>query len=244
GATGRQAEAERDPGLPLTQIANSDRKLARGARLDLRAVDVHDAAAKARAVAARAGGYTGSEVAGAESATLSVTVPSEKLDAVLGELAELGEVTSRELHVDDVTERIVDVDSRVASQRASVARVRTLLSEAESISEIVAVEGELTARESELESLLARRQALEGMVAMSTVQLSVAKADPAADDDRGGFIGGVRDGWSAFLAVGGAALTALGAALPFLVAVGVPAALVIWFWRRRGRAATPAAPAA
>ncbi|MGH3521033.1 MAG: DUF4349 domain-containing protein [Haloechinothrix sp.] len=227
------------PAGPLTQLATTDRKLARSASLTLRADDVAGASAKARAIAARAGGYTGSEVADEDSATLSVSVPSDRLDAVLEQLAGIGEVTKRETQVADVTEQIVDVDSRVASQRASVARVRALLDKAESISEIVAVEAELTVRESELESLRARQEALQGMVAMSTVQLSITQGDAVdPDDDRGGFLGGLIGGWHAFLTMSGVVLTGIGAALPFLIAFGIPAAALVWWLRRRGRGAT------
>lgn len=248
--TDGSGKAERPP-ASLTQLANSDRKLARSANLSLRTDDVPGSAAKVRAIAQRAGGYVGSEVAGEKSATLSITVPSDELDAVLDQIADAGKLVQREVQVRDVTEEIVDVDSRVASQRASVARVRALLSRAQTISEIVSIESELTARESELEALRARQESLKGMVAMSTVTVSIAEGDAVEDEEPTGFVAGLISGWNAFLDASGVVLTAVGAALPFLIALGVPVALLVWWLRRRGRPARqteattgPAAPAA
>ena len=53
-------------------------------------------------------------------------------------------------------------DARVASQRASVDRVRALLSEARSIGDVVAIESELTRREADLDSLTGRLDRAQG----------------------------------------------------------------------------------
>lgn len=243
-AEDRKAEGDAKPDVvSMDRIAVGGRKLARSAGMSLRSDDLTSAAAQVRSIAARAGGYTGSEVAGKKSANLTVTVPSAKLDAVLEQLADIGEVTQREVQVTDVTEEVVDTDSRVASQRASVARIRALLSRARTISEIVSIEGELTARQAELESLLARQKALEGMVAMSPISVTILPLDAAdAEEPRGGFLGGLDSGWSAFVTATAFLLTALGAVLPFVLVLGVPIAVFVWWLlRRRPRASAPAA---
>ena len=87
--------------------------------------------------------------------------------------------------------------------QASIARVRTILSRADKIGDVVAVEGELSRRDAELESLQARQRALAGQVNYATITLQLqagraAAAAPAAD--RGGFAGGLAAGWHAFTA--------------------------------------------
>ena len=54
-------------------------------------------------------------------------VPADRLDQLIDSIAGLGHVTSRSAQVVDATEDVVDLDARVASQRASVDRVRALL---------------------------------------------------------------------------------------------------------------------
>ncbi|AXB48992.1 hypothetical protein A4R43_32760 [Amycolatopsis albispora] len=240
-APGKDAGAAGVP--PGQAIANTDRKLARTATLSLSSADVGGTVQKAAQIAVGAGGYTGQERTDEKSASLSIVVPAEKLDQVLTELAGAGEkVLRRELQTKDVTEEVVDVESRLSTQRASVERVRALLGQASSISEITSVERELTSREAELESLQARQKALAGSVAMSTISLNVSMVPgPSTVEEDRGFVGGLAGGWDAFLDFGIGLLTVLGAVLPFAVLLGVPLFFAIRFFlaRRRRVAAVP-----
>ncbi|GAA3553161.1 DUF4349 domain-containing protein [Amycolatopsis ultiminotia] len=245
GAAPSAAGAPRTaPEQPAGSSGTPDRKLSRSARLDLATPKPGDVVARARTIATGAGGYTGQETSTPDSATLSLAVPAEKLDSVLDQLAGLGEVAKRELSAKDVTERVVDVDARLATQRASVDRVRALLAKATSVSEIASVESELTSRESELEALERQQSSLAGTVAMATVALSVtgsAGGRPSADP--GGFLGGLVGGWDAFLTFGGGLLRVLGALVPFAVVPGIPAGALVWWLRRRRRPRIGANPA-
>jgi hypothetical protein len=217
-----------------------DRTLVRTASMNLEAADVGGAVSDARNIAITEGGYAGREDVREESASLTLHIPSDRFDRALGDLSKLGKVISRNQTAEDVTEQVVDLDSRLASQRASVDRVRALLAKATTVDEIVRIEQELTTREADLESLEQRRQALAGQVAMSTVNISISKPGDAptpAEDDSSGFVGGLTDGWGAFLDAGRVTLQVLGALLPFLLVLGVPAVLVFRWYRRRRAAA-------
>ncbi|HEY3711499.1 MAG TPA: DUF4349 domain-containing protein [Amycolatopsis sp.] len=233
------SKAPAQGGPTAGQPGTTDRKLARSARLDVKTPKLDDVVGQARAITAGAGGYTGQESTVASSATLSLAVPAEKLDGVLDQLAALGTVTRRELSAQDVTAQVVDTDARLATQRASVERIRALLAKATSISEIASVESELTDREATLESLEQQQKSLAGSVAMATVALSVTAetaAAPSTSDDSSGFLGGLARGWDAFLGFGGGLLTVLGAVAPFAVLIGVPLGLLGWWLRKRRRA--------
>jgi len=233
---------DKAPAVASGQIA-TERKLVRSAKIGLTAPDVKSAVDQARQIAVMAGGFTGAERTEYKSASLTLSVPADKLDAVLGQLTSVPGTTvkTREQTAQDVTDQTVDVEARLATQRASVERVRALLARATSVSEITSIEGELTSRESELESLQRRRDSLAGSVAMSTVTLSVkTESAPVAPPDRSGFLGGLAGGWDAFLGFGGGLLTVVGAVAPFLLLIGVPVAAVVWWFRRRRPA--PAAP--
>ncbi|WP_232376386.1 DUF4349 domain-containing protein [Amycolatopsis aidingensis] len=241
----REGADQRGGSGAAVRIEGAERKLARTAQLELTAPDVSAAVREARQVATGAGGYTGQERVDQHSASVEVVVPSDRLDGVLGELAALGEVVRRQQRTEDVTEQVVDVESRLASQRASVQRVRALLDRASSISEVTSVEAELTQRQAELESLQARQEALAGRVATSTVSLTVSRAAAAAPEPEDeGILGGLAAGWRAFTGFLGDALTVLATALPFLAFFGLPFAAVAWqlFRRRRRRVASAALP--
>ena len=220
-----------------------NRMLVRTATIELVAGDVVETVDHARDIAATEGGYAGREEVREDSATLTLHIPSDRFDQALDALSELGEVTSREQSAEDVTEQVVDLDSRISTQRTSVDRIRTLLATANTVDEIVRIEQELTTREADLESLEQRRQALGGQVAMSTVTIQVSKGAPAPkqeQEEAGGFVGGLSDGWDTFLDAGAVTLQVLGAMLPFLIVLGVPAGLVLRWRQRRRRTAAPA----
>jgi len=214
-------------------------------------VVVHDVPAQADAAGAAAraagGAVAGDDRSGSGAdahATLVLKVPPEKMDAMLDRLGRLGREQSRSSSTQDVTQDVADVDARLASMQASIARVRAILSRAERIGDVVSVEGELSRRTTELESLQARQRALAGQVNYATITLSLTAdraAAPAPPPDRAGFVGGLRDGWHAFAATLGWVFTALGAVLPFLL-LAVPVAVAVLLRRRRLTAA-PSAPA-
>src|SRR5262249_28528747 len=60
------------------------------------------------------------------TADLTFKVPPDSLDTVLDRLAGLGDEVSRHASTEDVTEQVADVDSRVSSAKASLARIRAL----------------------------------------------------------------------------------------------------------------------
>jgi hypothetical protein len=237
----------RAPATDTTKSISLKPALIRTAELTV-VVDDVPAEAEAAGVAARAAGgaVAGDNRSGSGTgahATLVLEVPPDRMDAVLDQLGRLGDEQSRSSSTKDVTEDVADVDARVASMQASIARVRAILSRAEKIGDVVSVEGELSRRTTELESLQARQRALAGQVNFATItlQLRASQTAPAPAPDRAGFAGGLRDGWHAFTATLGWVLTAFGAVLPFLL-LATPVA-VAWLLRRRRLSAAPSAPA-
>jgi len=207
-------------GVALVQAA-SGASVIRTGELEVVVDDVRTAAGDAARVVAAAGGLLEAEERSDDGsfavATLRLRVPPGAFDATVGRLAELGEERSRRLGSEDVTEQVVDLDSRLATQRASVARVRALLSEADDLGEVVLVEAELTKRTADLESLEARLAALTAQVDLSTITLRLAAEDaPPVAAGSPGFRDGLQGGWEALLAVVRVAGATLGALLPFL----------------------------
>ena len=83
---------------------------------------------------------------------------------------------SRSQTSQDVTQQTVDVASRLATQKASIARVRALLARATKISDIILIEGELSNRESNLESLEAQLTSLNDSVDLATLTVTLTPA--------------------------------------------------------------------
>jgi hypothetical protein len=227
-----------DPAAPLARVGPAATALIRTAELTVRVDDLRAAAQRVADIAVDSGGSVSAERSsgqdGRREATLLLRVPPERFDTAVAALAGLGEEQSRSLATEDVSDQVVDLESRLATQRASVERVRALLAQAENLGEVVQIEGELTRRTADLESLQARLAALTERVQMSTITLNLyAGQSPAAgDDDVAGFTDGVRAGWAAFLATARVLAATVGALLPF-VPLALLAALGWRLWSRR-----------
>jgi hypothetical protein len=231
------------PVPPVPVDVAPDRSIVRTARLGLTVTDLPAVSATVGDAAASVGGYVASESSVDKSSTFTLRVPSTRLDEVMGRLAAAGTVTERYGQAEDVTDQMVDLQSRLATQQASVSRMRALLARANTVGEVVSVESELTAREADLESMQRRLASVSGRVELSTLTVALAPA-PAAipKPGDGGFMAGLAAGWRAFVAAAAGVLTALGAALPFLVLIAVVAGVGLLGRRglRRQRAATAA----
>ncbi|MET7803819.1 DUF4349 domain-containing protein [Micromonospora chersina] len=217
--------------------------------LQVRVDDVERAAREASTAVTAAGGFVGGDQRNSDSADaraeLVLRVPADRFTSVLEALAKLGRQERREVRTEDVTEETVDLDARIATQRARVDSARRLLARATSITDLVTLENEVGRREADLASLEAKKRRLADLTALSTVTVTFVGPEAAATEDEEdlGFLTGLRGGWSAFLGSLRVALTVLGAVLPFALAIGVPVALVVALARRRGRRTPPAGPA-
>ncbi|MEU9609131.1 DUF4349 domain-containing protein [Streptomyces sp. NPDC048057] len=212
----------------------------RTAELRLAAKDPARAVAHARRVVEGAGGFVSEETteqahggdATGLTSRLVLRVPQEKYADALAQLEKGGEVLSRTASAEDVTDQVVDVESRIASQRASVARVRELMDRAEKLSDVVTLEAELGRRQADLESLLARRSSLKDRTSLSTITLDVSapakKEDEEGDDGDPGLLDALGGSWEALKSTALWIGIVLSALLPFAVAAG--AVYAVWRW--------------
>lgn len=203
---------------------------------------VASAADRAEAIALGVGGEVDTDDRSSgryATASLLLRVPPSSLTSVLGQLGRLGHERSRQLSTTDVTEKVADVNSRVASAQQAIVRLRTLYANATKVSDVIAVESELNQRESDLESLQAQQRALQRQTSLASITLTLqtakAVAKPATKHhhSRSGFVGGLSRGWDGFVSAAKWVATAVGTLLPFLVLLALLAVAARIAWRRR-----------
>jgi len=242
GAVGAPSGAEQpgDPQQAPNKVEPQQRSIIYTGTMSVRVDNVQEAADKAISIATGFGGLVGGDRRtlndDRSEAQLTLRVPADKFTATLDALArELGKEESRGIQTQDVTETVLDLDVRLASQQASVDRVRVLLARAQTIGEIVSIESELTRREAELASLKQRKDRVSDLVALSTITVTLRgpSAPTPPDGDETGFLAGLKNGWTGFLASVKVVLTVFGWLLPWVIAIGVPAWLIVWLLRRR-----------
>ena len=247
-ATGPRAAGLPAPGgAELDPIAFAGRDVVFTADLSVRVEDVGSAVTRAEGIVGAAGGLVAGEetsrnpdAPASAQGRLTVRVPAAAFRSTLAALAALGTPISQTQTAQDVTEEVTDLDSRLATQRASVERVRALLAEAKVIADIVSIEGELARREAELESLQARRARLGDLTTLSTITATFIGpgVEPVVAAGDQGFLAGFGQGWAAFKSVVVVMLTVLGAVLPFVL-VGAVIGLPLLALRRRRHTVAP-----
>ncbi|HEY3555852.1 MAG TPA: DUF4349 domain-containing protein [Kribbella sp.] len=206
--------------------------------------DVSAMRQKAVTTIAALDGQVASEDTGSDSegnitrSNLVLKVPTKSFETAIQRLSDLGKRLQIHQESTDVTEQVVDVASRIESQRASLDRMRALMTKANTIGEIVSVESELTRREADLESLLAKQKNLTLQTDLATLTLTLAeKGKPPVQTEKEpdkGFLAGLKGGWHAFTATFSAVATAFGALLPFLVLLAI-IAVPLWRFRHKLR---------
>ncbi|MFJ6694717.1 DUF4349 domain-containing protein [Streptomyces sp. NPDC091272] len=212
----------------------------RTAELHIQVPSATAALARARTTAESAGGLVGSEsterdASGHVYSRVSLRVPQDKYSETLTTLENSGgKLLARKAEAKDVTDQVVDVTSRIKSQRVSVARVQDFMDRAVKLSDVVSLEAELSTRQAELESLLAQQSALRDSTGMATITLVISEPAPkkkpvvVAQEDEPGFLDALDGGWQAFLTTVRWIAMVVGAVAPFAVAL----VLVYLVWRR------------
>ncbi len=213
-----------------------DRKIIATADVSIRTKNVSTAAATLRASVSTAGGYVETEqavtapvpfdddgVVGAgpvktSSITMRLRVPTARFDGLLKRLDTLGVVTSRNVGAQDVTSEVVDVDSRIISAKASISRMQVLYEKAQSIADVAAIEGELSRRQADLESLLARQKQLADQTSLATIGVTMFDDSlPPPATPKTGVAKAFDDAMETFASALRNILVAAAAVLPFLV---------------------------
>lgn len=197
--------------------------------------DVPRAARDAASIAVGAGGFIASEQSTTGDATVTLKVPTTAQTEVVNKLEGLGKVTERSRSTQDVTQEVVDTESRIKSQQASIARIRQLLENATDLKQVIDIEGELADREADLDSLLSRQKELSALTSMATITATFYEREnePKVEEAETGFLAGLGNGWDAFVTSGGVFLTLIGALLPFALLAALIAIPTVKIVRQR-----------
>jgi hypothetical protein len=202
--------------------------------MTVRSGNVAAVARRIASIVVAAGGYTSDEhlVSAAQSKTgervsITLKIPVLAYQDVLGQLSSpaLGKQISMQQQATDVTQQVADVNSLVTSEQAAISALRGLLKRAASVSGLLQVQEQISENESTLNSLLAQQRSLDHETSYATVTMTlvspVHKAAHTKKATKRGFVAGLAAGWRALRHATVVVLTALGAALPFLIVIAV-----------------------
>jgi hypothetical protein len=247
------AAPEKAPAAVLEPPAPSPRRIIRTAEMSLETDTPEAAVGKLTALADSKGGFVvSSDTArskdsdGAEtvSTTIVFRVPVVTFDDTLAAVRAMGSrVSSEKVTGQDVTEEYVDLEARIRAQRAVEEQYMSILKEAKTIPDILAVQQKLGEARTEIERAEGRRRYLESQTSLSTITVHVARHIEAVDASGPGFGRSISQAGHDAVTVGigiiNGAIRVIGVLLPVGLLVGVPAWLLVRTLRRRRRAYAP-----
>jgi hypothetical protein len=212
--------------------------LVRTGSMQIRVDSLAVALARAESVAVGLGAYVSAASAsgtpdGLHAAAVTIRVPAQAWDRLLGGLGRLGSVERVSTEAQDVGEEYVDVEARLANGRRLEARILALLAvRTGRLSDVLAAEHELARVRENMETLEGRRRYLAASVARSTLRVEfVAGSVAAGVAERGMFRLAARDALTSFLWLIAFAIRVSGVVVP-LAAV----TMLVWvLWQRQVR---------
>lgn len=154
------------PGADKPAVASQ--MLVYTAELHMRVQEVPKAIDAVEKLAKASGGY----LVVRQDNRITVRVPSAKFDATLDELVELGELTHRNVSIEDVTDLYFDMQTRMKNLEVVKKRLEELLEKAKTVDESLAVQRQLERVTVELERLRGKLKLLAELVMFSTITVT------------------------------------------------------------------------
>ncbi|MFT6396182.1 MAG: hypothetical protein ACJAYU_000925 [Bradymonadia bacterium] len=133
--------------------------------------DVDEIQVSAVALAESYGGYSSQRTAN----SVTLRIPAERFRDALDALGDLGDTLSLSWDARDVTDQFNDVEVRLANARAMWERLEILLTQAENVSDALAIERELQRITLEIEMFEGQRREMVDRIAFSTIVVSFSR---------------------------------------------------------------------
>ncbi len=183
-----------------TPVENG-RKLIKTVFLSLQTTEFDSLISNLSAKATELGGYIETSSVSGNSyyyrntryASYTIRIPSTKLNEFVNVVSELGNVTQKNESVEDVTLQYVDVESRKKALETEQERLMELLSNAENMEDLLAIESKLSDVRYEIESYGSKLRMLDNQIDYSTVNVDVDEVERVTDTGEKGFFEEVKD---------------------------------------------------
>jgi hypothetical protein len=170
------------------------------------------------------------------TASYTVRVPSVKLDDFLSDVGKTGNLLSKKVTGQDVTQQYFDTQTQLDSLNTEEARILEILGKTQNMTDMITVEQRLTDVENQINQLTGELQKWDSLVDLSTVNISITedKSAAVASVGFGNQVSAVLSGsLKALLTTLRVIMIVIIAILPFVVFFGIIALAIILIVRHR-----------
>ena len=109
--------------------------------------------------------------------SISIRIPAESYDIASKSIGNMAvEVTSQSTSSQDVTEQYVDLTAQLSSLKATEAQLLLIMVKADKVTDILAIQAQLTQIQTQIEQIKGRMQYLEKTSATSLINISLSQA--------------------------------------------------------------------
>ncbi|MBP9694897.1 MAG: DUF4349 domain-containing protein [Candidatus Magasanikbacteria bacterium] len=177
-STGMMPPVPAPGGSVAVDVAPEDRLIIKSANISLLVKDVPNSIQSVQKYVTENKGFVVSSNVAKDglgfTGYVTFRIPVETFNASLAAVAGLGEVKSQQVDGQDVTAEFVDVEAQLKNLKATEAQFLQIMSRAQKIEDVLAVQRELTNVRSQIESFEGRKKYLSQSAAMSTVTVNLA----------------------------------------------------------------------
>lgn len=170
------------------------------------------------------------------SAYITVRVPAEQLDSFVEDVSGMTNVVSSSRYVEDITLRYTDTEGRVKALQTEEARLLELMEQAETMSDLLEIEGRLTEVRYQLENYTSTLRLYDNQVDYATLDLTLREVEKFTPPEKQGFWQKVTSGLADSMVDLGQGMVDFAAwvliELPYLVLVGLLGWLTVFLTRR------------
>jgi len=217
-------------GTPTPEIGQ---KLIKNARLNFDVETYDHAYDKVSAIATNADGYVSDSNEAVYTAKeykrkggyVVIRIPSDKFNSIISQIGAIGNLTAKDINVEDVTQEYFDLSARLRNAKAEEERFLKIMENATTVEDMLMVEKEIGRIRAEIERMQGQLNYMDNRIDWATIHINMqepAKEEPykpperkwgireAIDTAIGGFLGTTRG-----------LIVIFGTLLPILIVVGI-----------------------